>query len=356
MSMTFRILLVVALVAGIGLLFTFERPPVDVVQTGYRGVAMEQVYNPRTVAAQVAQNQLPAPIDPVDQDGPKAGEVYQNVKVLGDLPEAQFLRLMTAITEWVSPEQGCAYCHAEGEDFSSDSLYTKVVSRRMLQMTQTINVDWEAHVGQVGVTCYTCHRGQPVPTGIWFANPGQRTASGGMAGWHNGQNQPSKAANLSSLPVDPFTTFLQNPEKSIRVIGNTALPTGNTTSIQQTEFTYSLMAHMSESLGVNCTFCHNSRAFASWEQSPPQRVTAWHGIQMVRQLNADYLVPLQSTYPDFRLGPTGDAPKANCETCHKGIFRPLYGQGMLETYPELDRKGAPGSAALAPSAGTSAPQ
>jgi len=35
------------------------------------------------------------------------------------------------------------------------------------------------------------------------------------------------------------------------------LPSGNRSSIKQTEWTYSLMIHMSESLGVNCTYCHN---------------------------------------------------------------------------------------------------
>ena len=39
-------------------------------------------------------------------------------------------RLMVSMTAWVSPQQGCTYCHKAGEDFSADSLYTKVVSRR----------------------------------------------------------------------------------------------------------------------------------------------------------------------------------------------------------------------------------
>ena len=78
---------------------------------------------------------------------------------------------MTAITAWVAPVQGCAYCHADGEDLSSDKLYTKVVARRMLQMTRHINGDWKQHVAATGVTCYTCHRGQPVPAAVWFTDP-----------------------------------------------------------------------------------------------------------------------------------------------------------------------------------------
>ena len=66
------------------------------------------------------------------------------------------------------------------------------------------------------------------------------------------------------------------------------------------------MIHMSESLGVGCVQCHNSRAFAEWNQSPPQRVTAWHGIRMVRNLNNDFMVPLTAGQPKNRLGPSGD--------------------------------------------------
>ena len=61
-----------------------------------------------------------------------------------------------------------------------------------------------------------------------------------------------------------------------------ALAGDRSNSIKQTDWTYALMIHFSQSLGVNCTYCHNSRAFENWEQSTPQRVTAWHGIRMVR--------------------------------------------------------------------------
>ena len=45
-------------IAGAGLALAFlsscERPPVETVQRGYRGVAMEEVYNPRLLAEQAA--------------------------------------------------------------------------------------------------------------------------------------------------------------------------------------------------------------------------------------------------------------------------------------------------------------
>jgi photosynthetic reaction center cytochrome c subunit len=332
---------VVLVVLSLGLLFTFERPPVETVQTGYRGVGMVQNINPRILEAKLDANQIPAALDPAEPGSGLASEAYQNVPVLGHLTENEFLRIMQAVTEWVSPEQGCAYCHAEGEDFSSDNLYTKVVSRRMFQMTQDLNINWTSHVGATGVTCYTCHRGNPVPANIWFNDPGRVTAAG-LLGNAAGQNGPAPKAGLASLPFDPFTPYLTGGgvDHSIRVASATALPSGNRRSIKETEWTYSLMIHMSESLGVNCTYCHNSRSFRDWDQSTPARTTAWHGIQMVRDVNASYLEPLQPVFPSHRKGPLGDAPKANCTTCHAGVYKPFFGVSMLKDYPELARAAA----------------
>jgi len=106
-------------------------------------------------------------------------------------------------------------------------------------------------------------------------------------------------------------------------------------SIKQAEQTYGLMMHFTHALGVNCTYCHNSRSFFDWDQSSPQRAVAWYGIRMVRDLNSHFLDPLQPTFPVTRRGPGGDAPKLNCATCHQGAFKPLNGVSMLKDYPEL---------------------
>lgn len=346
--MNARIARLPALVAlGIGLTLALsgcERPPTETVQRGYRGVGMVQVYNPRTLAAQADGNAVPEALPAAAEGTPKASTVFKNVQVLGDLDSAQFTRVMTAMTQWVAPQQGCAYCH-EGNDLASDKLYTKVVARRMLQMTRDINSHWKTHVADTGVTCFTCHRGQPVPAQVWFQEPGPKTAQG-PAGNRMGQNVPTMTVGLTSLPYDPFTAFLRD-KGEIRVATPAPLPAGNPRNIQQTEGTYALMMHMSQSLGVNCTYCHNSRSFAAWESSTPQRAVAWHGIRMVRELNTGYLEPLAGSFPPQRLGPLGDGPKANCGTCHQGAFKPLYGAGMLKDYPELlgDPAAKPSSAA-----------
>jgi photosynthetic reaction center cytochrome c subunit len=263
--------------------------------------------------------------------GPMAKDIYQNVQVLTDLNVAQFTRLMLNMASWVSPEQGCNYCHEAG-NFASDTLYTKKVSRRMLQMTRHINDNWQSHVKDTGVTCFTCHRGNNVPANILVTGLGNAPMAK-AAGNKDGQNTPSVRSVYTSLPIDNYLANLD----SIRVTGQTPLPIRGSkrASIRETEGTFGLMAHFSDSLGVNCTYCHNSRAFNDWSQSPPQRVQAWHAIQMARDVNVEYLLPLADTLPSDKLGPMGDAPHVGCATCHNGQAKPLGGAAVLTDHPEL---------------------
>ncbi len=285
----------------------------------------------------------------IPEDGePLAKDLYQNVQVLGDLTENNFNRVMGAITQWVAPEQGCAYCHGDValEEYGNDDLYTKVVARRMIQMTQNINENWAGHVNankEVGVTCYTCHRGQNVPSDIWFRiAPVNKAAEG----WAAVQNRVTVQSQYTSLPSDALETYLLKTE-SIKVHNLDAhadeypsdpeVPTW-----QNAERTFSLMNYISNSLGVNCVFCHNSRAFYDPGQVTPQWATELLGISMVQEMNNDYLVPLTEVYPPERLGPVyQDAPKAACKTCHKGYQQPLQGTNVIGNYPELAASGAP---------------
>ena len=151
--MIVRIIQLVAMLA-LGLMLSgckeppFERLPMDSVQHGYRGTGMVQVYNPRTVASQDALNTAPPSSPPIPDGGPKAKEVYKNVQVLGDLSASQFIGLMTAMTTWVAPKDGCAYCH-NVQNLADDSKYTKVVARKMIEMTRHINGNWKNHVAEI---------------------------------------------------------------------------------------------------------------------------------------------------------------------------------------------------------------
>lgn len=351
--MTSTTILRAGLLAGLPLLLAAcEVGPKEIAQTGHRGTGMVQI-------AQKAS--LPGPYTIPDEgyrdwepdrspDAEKAGDFYENVQVLGDLTTDEFNRLMVAITAWVSPEGsvengGCNYCH-NPENMASDEVYTKVVARKMIQMNRAINVNWTGHVQKTGVTCYTCHRGQPVPANYWTIDP-DALARMGIMGNRFGQNNPDKAAVVySSLPHDPFAAYLKvaDPsERSIRVAGVSAYPVTGAqgATLQATEGTYGLMMHMSDSLGVNCTFCHNTHSFSDWSGSTAQRAISWYGIRMVRDINEGYITPLTSVFPANRLGPQGDPFKVNCTTCHAGQNKPLGGIRMIDTFPELARIPAP---------------
>lgn len=277
-----------------------------------------------------------------------AKDIYENVQVLGDLTEDNFNRVMNAMTQWVAPEVGCVYCHGEGdlETYGEDALYTKVVARRMIQMTQSINEEWDGHVNanqEVGVNCYTCHRGENVPSEIWFKiSPVNER----VAGWSANQNRATSISQSTSLPSDALEKYLLE-EETIAVHSLESREEGvagvdGYASIQDTERTYSLMNYFANSLGVNCVFCHNSRAFYDGSQVTPQWSTASLGILMVQELNNDYLVPLKDTYPPERLGPIyADAPKAACKTCHKGYQQPMQGTNVIADWPELATTEAP---------------
>jgi photosynthetic reaction center cytochrome c subunit len=321
---------------------------------GAPGEGMQITESREALAAKLKANEAPPALPPANREGQLAVDAYKNVQVLGHLTTGEFTRLMTAITLWVSPKEGCAYCHAPERDakgnivrdedgnpqadlrnMGSDELYAKRVARRMIQLTQHVNADWKQHVAATGVTCYTCHRGQPVPANVWFDAPPSPTEDR-MLGYTAHQNAPATVAGLSSLPSDALQVFLAgNASDSIRVQATVPIDSQDRSSTKQAEWTYALMMHFSQSLGVNCTFCHNSRAWNDWSESPVKRNTAWYGIRMVRELNQQYVEPLRDVLPPGRLGPTGDGPKVGCATCHQGAYKPLLGVSMLKDYDTL---------------------
>ncbi len=322
-------------------------------QVGPRGTALVLIADPDSKAK---VGEIPAPPYELTAEmvaGEKAGTAYENVQVLGDTSVDEFNYLMQAMTTWIAPDgsnikdAGCTYCH-NPENMASDEKYTKVVARKMLLMTRNINANWRPHfannygetAGQenAGVTCWTCHRGNPVPVNNWSTavpDPGNITGN------KRGGNTPAASVAYASLNYDPFTDYLAGKD-NIRV-GGKAFPTAaSSAAIQTTEKTYGLMMHMSQGLGVNCTFCHNSNNFAKWDDSRSQRVNAWYGIRMVRDINNNYISALGDVWPangkglyGNRRGPHGDPYKVNCATCHQGVNKPLGGVKMLKDYPTL---------------------
>ena len=159
-------------------------------QLGYRGTGMEQVFNPRTVARLKDANVAPAPQDPADANGEPATQGLPERAGAGR-PERRRVHPRDdrrSRSGW-RPSRAAPIATTTA-NLAADTVYTKVVARRMLQMTQHINADWKPHVGATGVTCYTCHRGKPVPAEHLV----QRSGSGRMpAEWRRRRRRAEHA-------------------------------------------------------------------------------------------------------------------------------------------------------------------
>jgi hypothetical protein len=94
--------------------------------------------------------------------GPVVEQGNKNIKVLNGMPESQLIPAMKFFT--VSLGVGCIYCHVSKDgqmDTAADDKETKRVARAMIKMVREANAS--TFHGSAQVSCYTCHRGQPVP-------------------------------------------------------------------------------------------------------------------------------------------------------------------------------------------------
>ena len=314
-------------------------------------VAAQEVGRPAQVLfhtrlEQAAFQQAPPPLPAVDEQGPPATTKYRNVQVLTDVSAAEFMRLQQAITAWVSPDEGCAFCHV-GSDFASDANPRKLAAREMLRMTRHLNSAWSSHVGRAGVTCFTCHRGQPMPAEIWFPSvpPEQHRLIGRQENWVEAADTVRKF-----FPDDSLAEYLYD-DQPISVQSTEAITGSHTVSSQvEAKRVYEMMMTMSDGIGVNCGYCHNSRNLQSWDESTPYRWIAHDALKLVRDLNRNYLLPVGRLVPQTRtlttetnlpvLPPRETSPQIGngfvvCGTCHLGITRPLNGVNMVDAYPGL---------------------
>ncbi len=303
------------------------------VQTGPRGSGMEVIKfaNDRTAGDPIIGEfyttpaVVPAGGAALVRDANPTAE-----PLLGDLTAENYDRLVEAMRVWTG---------IPGL-FDGEETYQTAVARQMIQMTRDLNETWGDHVAPAGITCYTCHRGEPVPSDIWFdITP----VVNSFEGWSGNQNRATAVSQWTSLPSDALQKYLVEYEP-IRVHDLAprvaALP-GDPTW-QNAERTFSLMNYFSNSLGTNCTYCHNTRALYDLDQSTPQLLQAQLGIAMALGINNDYLLPLADVLPQSRLGPVhADAPKVGCATCHKGQAKPLEGLNVIADWPELATSGAP---------------
>jgi hypothetical protein len=98
---------------------------------------------------------------PTPSPDKKASEVYGNIQVLKDVPSDQLIPAMQFITSSLGVQ--CGYCHVE-HAFDKDEKKPKLTARKMMQMMSAINRN--NFEGKQQVTCYSCHRGSPMPVSV----------------------------------------------------------------------------------------------------------------------------------------------------------------------------------------------
>ena len=304
--------------------------PVPGADTGYRGSGMVQFARPADEARAAAP---PMPRLPVVADnGRSAASAFRNVQVLTDVNAGDFMRLQHAMTAWVAPKEGCGFCHAPGGDWASDARPQKQAARLMLAMTRQVNAQGAAHTGGREVTCFTCHQGRPVPAAVWFRAPPnpRRPHVDRIDDW----NEAAHTVR-GFFPVEGFEEYLlQSTPAHGQAL--TTLRQGTAPTNPEARRVYEAMMQMSDGLGVNCGYCHQSRNFADWGQSTPARWQGHSGIQLTRAINRDWMLKAHAVLrqtreisgpsrslslpPRFKGPLPGDA-FVECATCHHGAPR-----------------------------------
>lgn len=117
-------------------------------------------------------------------------QVRKNIQVIKGLPNSQILPLMNFVSTSLGVR--CDHCHVirEKPDGGRDWLMelddkpAKQTARRMMRMVMSLNNDHRADFRGAAVTCFTCHRGQTVPTSypaLPFAASAHESNPGGAA-------------------------------------------------------------------------------------------------------------------------------------------------------------------------------
>jgi photosynthetic reaction center cytochrome c subunit len=101
------------------------------------------------------------PQQPASQEGKAAEEVYKNIKVLKGTPANQLNQSMHLVKAAVGLD--CEDCH-DPRDRAADTLKMKETARNMWRMM--IDLNNNLFQGRQEVTCYTCHRGSPIPANV----------------------------------------------------------------------------------------------------------------------------------------------------------------------------------------------
>jgi len=150
--------------------------------------------------------------------------LQKNIKVLGDLPESQFLSVMIYFAG--SMGRDCDVCHVKNNgqwDFPADTKPEKNTAREMIKMVLETNKNFFKANTEVG--CYTCHRGRTNPQGVPtlpvpLASPPANQARPGESGPGGAQTPGQPQASPSPRPSPPSGDEIIN--KYITAVGGQA--------------------------------------------------------------------------------------------------------------------------------------
>ena len=106
-----------------------------------------------------AASPSPTPTPPSRSN--RAGDRFENVRVLQDIPVSDFYSTMHLIR--ASLGTTCDHCH-DVEHHEADTKPAKVTARRHMQMVVDLNRN--VFEGRTVVTCNSCHRGSPWPVAL----------------------------------------------------------------------------------------------------------------------------------------------------------------------------------------------
>lgn len=298
-------------------------------------------------------------------EGVQAGQAWVqdnpntvNVQVLTGMSSAQ---IWTYMQQYVSGGLGvgCQYCH-NLNNFASDEYPQKIAARNMLYLVSDVNAEfivdlpnWKGNY----VQCATCHNNQPngmeaVSDQFVKSIPPIPVTVDPLDA--NGQpitDPAAKPAELQGLVnlQDSVLYYVYNylvwrpydPADPESGRGSLALTYEEGRTQDQVTINQNVMNHMSWSLGVGCTYCHNSRNFVAYETDPagnlanPQyaynKLKAQRMLQLTTWLQANWTSYGATAYPAIPSSLEGGASELSyrliegqyynvpgCYTCHQG--------------------------------------
>jgi hypothetical protein len=103
----------------------------------------------------------PAPPATASRDDKTAEQVYKNIQVFKGVPASQLDASMAFIAGSLGVK--CSHCHVPGQ-FEKDEKPPKQTARKMILMVFDLNKG--SFDGRGAVTCFTCHKGRPVPQSV----------------------------------------------------------------------------------------------------------------------------------------------------------------------------------------------